>query len=75
MKNQRQTDLERGIERLSAEPDPQQPGRWIYFAEETRSWWSVSEEAVVLMGDVDADYNTWAEQDDSAVECGKRRPR
>lgn len=54
--------------------DPDDNGRWVYFAEETDSWWSVSSDALVALGSTKltkAAYEKWAEEDEDAVEIGR----
>lgn len=60
----------------SAKRDPYDDARWVYFAEETNSWWSVTSDSLVALGSCDPlneeAYNNWAEADNTAEERGKR---
>ena len=47
---------------------------YAYFAEETQSYWLVSEESLFVLGARDLAYDDWAENDKTAIEYGKRRP-
>ena len=74
-KQQKAFALSAGIARLNAQRDLANPGRWKYFAEETRSWWSVTEAALTELGalpDTQAAYEKWAEEDGDAVDLGPR---
>ena len=52
-----------------------------YYAEETQTWWLVTEDALARLGErlkgapLDAVYDNWAESDQEAVEYGRRQPR
>lgn len=49
---------------------------WTYFAEETQSWWLVTEKAVIDAGNMEPfDMDTWASTDSTGKEHGYRRPR
>lgn len=49
--------------------------KYAYYADETESYWLVSEDSLFVLGARDLDYNTWAEADSDAQEYGKRSPR
>lgn len=85
----RKLAIAEAVEALHAVPDPYEAGRWAYFADETRSWWSVTEESLLrfvetrirLAVDLPSEevaietYNEWAENDGDAVELGRELPR
>jgi hypothetical protein len=62
---------------------------WVYFAEETRSWWAITSDAMVQLADMleaakvggaraahpRAIIDAWAESDDSAVELDRAMQR
>lgn len=70
------------VEYLGAFRDPSEPDRWVYLAEETESYWSVTEEALLELAsmfdahgrDIET-YNKWSEADDTAIDCGRKRPK
>lgn len=48
---------------------------YAYFADETESYWLVTEDSLFRLGARNLDYNEWAESDTDAEEFGKRSPR
>jgi hypothetical protein len=83
----RQLALAVAIKALNAKRDPFDDTRWVYFAEETSSWWSVTSESLLRLVEISdrtdlskegaegAAYAEWAETDETAVERGRRLPR
>lgn len=43
----RKLTLAAAIDKLGAVRDTSDPSRWCYHAEETESWWSVTEDALL----------------------------
>lgn len=54
------------IEKVGAHRDRLDKSRWVYYAHETCSFWSVTESNLLKLADMD--YDTWAEQDNTANE-------
>ena len=72
--------LAAAVDRLDARRDPLDDKRWVYFAEETRSAWSVTAESLIKLGSMantDDAYHEWASSDDAGIEraSGRRWPR
>lgn len=77
--DERRSRIDAAIEQLRATRDRDRPGRWKYFADETSSHWSVTEDALAQLGeallrgdDRDAAYNTWAQEDTTSHEIADR---
>ena len=85
---ERKLRIAEAVESLDAQRDPNNPERWVYFADETGTFWSVTPEAlleyttirdrlVAEHGRADNEdvYDTWAESDKTSKEIGARLPR
>lgn len=76
----RKLALGTAVEKLGAIRDPHDATRWAYYADETESWWSVSEASLLRFvevldahgGNKAAAYDAWAEDDSGAIERGRR---
>lgn len=80
MTDKQRAYLKAAIAELDAMPDNERPERYRYYADETRSFWSVTQAALIDLGDMLAAgkhpgtaYDKWAEGDDTAIECKRRR--
>jgi hypothetical protein len=63
--------LAAAVDRLNARRDPLDETRWLYFAMETQSLWSVTSESMIAFGampDTEDAYNEWAESDSTSHE-------
>jgi spore germination cell wall hydrolase CwlJ-like protein len=68
--------LAAAVDRLNARRDPLDDARWIYFAKETQSLWSVTTESMIAFGampNTEDAYNKWAEADSTSIERDSRR--
>lgn len=68
--------LTSAVSRLHARRDPLDKTRWVYFAKESESTWSVTTEAMLqlgLMPETAEAYYKWAQADETAIERGNGR--
>jgi len=64
------------VARLDARRDPLDNARWVYYAKETESTWSITTESMIKLGampDTEEAYDEWASSDNTGIERDSRR--
>ena len=64
------------VARLDARRDPLDDTRWLYYAEETQSTWSITTASMITLGampNTEEAYDEWASSDKTGIERGNGR--
>lgn len=64
------------VARLDARRDPLDDTRWLFYAKETQSTWSITTASMIKLGAMPATeeaYDEWASSDNTGIERGNGR--
>jgi hypothetical protein len=64
------------VARLDARRDPLDNARWVYYAKETQSTWSITTASMIKLGAMpgtEEAYDEWASSDITGIDRGKGR--